>query len=49
VGKSKAGLLWVKVDLSLLEKYQQIEKDMIAGDSIIQLDLKKKEYELQRS
>ena len=33
-----------EVDLSLLEKYQQIEKDMIAGDSIIQLDLKKKEY-----
>ena len=31
-----------EVDLSLLEKYQQIEKDMIAGDSIIQLDLKKK-------
>jgi len=44
--------MWVKakqdvvgeVDLSLLEKYQQIEKDMIAGDSLIQLDLKKKEY-----
>lgn len=44
--------IWVKakqdvvgeVDLSLLEKYQQIEKDMIAGDSIIQFDLKKKEY-----
>jgi subtilisin family serine protease len=34
-----------EVDLSLLEKYQQIEKDMIAGDSIIQLDLKKKEYD----
>jgi subtilisin family serine protease len=33
-----------EVDLSLLEKYQQIEKDMIAGDSVIQLDLKKKEY-----
>jgi len=33
-----------EVDLSLLEKYQQIEKDMIAGDSIIQLELKKKEY-----
>jgi subtilisin family serine protease len=33
-----------EVDMSLLEKYQQIEKDMIAGDSIIQLDLKKKEY-----
>jgi subtilisin family serine protease len=33
-----------EVDLSLLEKYQQIEKDMIAGDSLIQLDLKKKEY-----
>jgi len=44
--------MWVKakqdvvgeVDLSLLEKYQQIEKDMIGGDSLIQLDLKKKEY-----
>jgi len=34
-----------EVDLSLLEKYQQIEKDMIAGDSIIQIDLKKKEYD----
>jgi len=33
-----------EVDLSLLEKYQQIEKDMLAGDSIIQIDLKKKEY-----
>jgi len=33
-----------EVDLSLLEKYQQIEKDMIAGDSLIQIDLKKKEY-----
>src|SRR5215510_3192384 len=33
-----------EVDLSLLEKYQQIEQDMIAGDSLIQLDLKKKEY-----
>jgi len=33
-----------EVDLSLLEKYQQIEKDMVAGDSIIQVDLKKKEY-----
>jgi subtilisin family serine protease len=32
------------VDLSLLEKYQQIEKDMMLGDSIIQSDLKKKEY-----
>src|ERR1043166_3337981 len=33
-----------EVDLSLLEKYQQIEKDMVLGDSIIQTDLKKKEY-----
>jgi len=33
-----------EVDMSLLERYQQIEKDMIVGDSIIQLDLKKKEY-----
>ncbi|MFI5186456.1 MAG: S8 family peptidase [Chitinophagales bacterium] len=33
-----------EVDLSLLEKYQQIEKDMILGDSVIQVDLKKKEY-----
>jgi subtilisin family serine protease len=34
-----------EVDLSLLEKYQQIEKDMMAGDSVIQIDLKKKEYD----
>ena len=33
-----------EVDLSLLEKYKQIEKDMLLGDSIIQADLKKKEY-----
>ncbi|HMG69446.1 MAG TPA: S8 family serine peptidase, partial [Chitinophagaceae bacterium] len=33
-----------EVDLTLLEKYRQIEKDMILGDSIIQIDLKKKEY-----
>src|SRR5215831_14200680 len=33
-----------EVDLSLLEKYRQIEKDMLLGDSIIQADLKKKEY-----
>jgi subtilisin family serine protease len=32
------------VDLSLLEKYNQIEKDMVLGDSVIQADLKKKEY-----
>ena len=34
-----------EVDLSLLEKYQQIERDMVAGDSVIQIDLKKKEYD----
>ncbi len=33
-----------EVDLSLLEKYKQIEKDMVVGDSLIQADLKKKEY-----
>ncbi|HEY1870893.1 MAG TPA: peptidase S8, partial [Chitinophagaceae bacterium] len=33
-----------EVDLSLLDKYKQIEKDMLLGDSIIQADLKKKEY-----
>jgi subtilisin family serine protease len=33
-----------EVDLTLLDKYKQIEKDMLAGDSIIQVDLKKKEY-----
>ncbi|HEV8282870.1 MAG TPA: S8 family peptidase [Chitinophagaceae bacterium] len=33
-----------EVDLSLLEKYKQIEKDMLLGDSIIQVDMKKKEY-----
>lgn len=31
-----------EVDLSLLEKYRQIEKDMMLGDSIIQGDLKKR-------
>src|SRR5690349_24068424 len=30
-----------EVDLTLLEKYKQIEKDMILGDSLIQADLKK--------
>src|SRR6185436_20991180 len=33
-----------EVDLSLLEKYQQIEKDMLAGDSLIHFVFKKKEY-----
>ena len=32
------------VDLALLEKYKQIETDMLLGDSIIQSDLNKKEY-----
>ncbi len=33
-----------EVDLTLLEKYKQIEKDMVQGDSVIQSDLNKKEY-----
>ncbi|HEY0433460.1 MAG TPA: S8 family peptidase [Chitinophagaceae bacterium] len=33
-----------EVDLTLLEKYKQIEKDMVQGDSVIQVDLNKKEY-----
>jgi subtilisin family serine protease len=32
------------VDISMLKKYKEIEKDMIIGDSVIQADLKKKEY-----
>jgi subtilisin family serine protease len=32
------------VDVAMLRKYKEIEKDMIVGDSVIQLDLKKKEY-----
>ena len=44
--------MWVKakqnvvgdVDISMLKKYKEIEKDMIIGDSVIQAGLKKKEY-----
>jgi subtilisin family serine protease len=32
------------VDISMLKKYKEIERDMIIGDSVIQSDLKKKEY-----
>jgi subtilisin family serine protease len=32
------------VDVAMLKKYKEIEKDMIVGDSVIQADLKKKEY-----
>lgn len=33
-----------EVDLAMLKKYKEIEKDMVVGDSVIQADLKKKEY-----
>lgn len=44
--------MWVKakqdvvgdVDISMLDKYKEIESELLGGDSIIQKDLKKKEY-----